>query len=626
MTAQSEARPRRVSRFWPALTATPTTVALVTIIGLLLVFQFGNNNYLQDIVAFTCVYAIGCLGLNAAQGNAGLFSMAFAAFMAVGAYTTAVLTTKHGVNPLLAMFAGVACAVVLAAIFSLPTLRMGQLYMAIATIALVQIVSGLIVSIPKVTNGVNGISGIPPFGVGSAHATTPRSFAAVAVVIMGLLGIAEALLLRARPGREYRAIREDDLAAAGLGVPVLRTRTLAFLVHAAYSAVAGAVFAWTYLFIDPTAFTLDASVFVIVMLVLGGSGSVLGAILGAVILESVQEGAKFSLQYSELLYGAVIVVVALLFPGGLAGIGQQLWNSRVVNRFARPRGATLAVAPVQDKRFRPMLFGFGASDGAVASPTTPGPTGDDVAHSLVAAGISKRFGGLQALDDVSLTVNSGTVHALIGPNGSGKSTLINVLSGVIQPEGGRVLVDDADVTGVSRHRLVDLGISRTYQNGRLFAELSVMENLEIATDHRRRNPGPLGRIAQGSGANAAWSSFILDYVGIGDLGARRAKDLGFGNQRRLEMARALALDPDFLLLDEPAAGLSASERGELDQMIRELRAAGMALLVVEHTMPLVMAVADTISVLDFGQLIAVGTPAEIQRHDKVISAYLGTSA
>jgi ABC-type branched-subunit amino acid transport system ATPase component/ABC-type branched-subunit amino acid transport system permease subunit len=625
VTALSEARPARVSRLWPALTATPTAVAVVTVIGLLLVFQFGNNNYLQDIVAFTCVYAIGCLGLNAAQGNAGLFSMAFAAFMAVGAYTTAVLTTKHGVNPLMAMLAGVACAVVLAAIFSLPTLRMGQLYMAIATIALVEIVAGLITAIPKVTNGVNGISNIPPFGVGSAHATTPRSFAAVAVVIMGVLGIAEALLLRARPGREYRAIREDDLAAAGLGIPVLRTRTLAFLVHAAYSAVAGAVFAWTYLFIDPTAFTLDASVFVIVMLVLGGSGSVLGAILGAVILESVQEGAKFSLQYSELLYGAVIVVVALLFPGGLAGIGQQVWNSSLVSRFARTPSVPPG-PPVEGKRLRPLLLAADtAGGGAVPHPATE-PNGDGAPHSLAASGISKRFGGLQALDDVSLTVDSGTVHALIGPNGSGKSTFINVVSGVIRPDAGRVLVGEVDVTSASRHRLVDLGISRTYQNGRLFAELSVMENLEIATDHRRRSPGPLGRIAPASGPKGAWSSFILDYVGIGDLATRRAKDLGFGNQRRLELARALALDPDFLLLDEPAAGLSASERGELDQMIRELRAAGVGLLVVEHTMPLVMAVADTISVLDFGQLIAAGTPAEIQRHDKVISAYLGTGA
>jgi ABC-type branched-subunit amino acid transport system ATPase component/ABC-type branched-subunit amino acid transport system permease subunit len=626
VTALSEARAARVSRFWPALTSTPTAVAVVTVIGLLLVFQFGNNNYLQDIVAFTCVYAIGCLGLNAAQGNAGLFSMAFAAFMAVGAYTTAVLTTKHGVNPLLAMLAGVACAVVLAAIFSLPTLRMGQLYMAIATIALVEIVGGVITAIPKVTNGVNGISNIPPFGVGSAHATTPRSFAAVAVVIMGVLGIAEALLLRARPGREYRAIREDDLAAAGLGIPVLRTRTLAFLVHAAYSAVAGAVFAWTYLFIDPTAFTLDVSVFVIVMLVLGGSGSVLGAILGAVILESVQEGAKFSLQYSELLYGAVIVVVALLFPGGLAGIGNQVWNSSLVSRYARTRAARVPVAPVEGKRLRPLLLAVDTADVAAISRPTGEPNGHGAAHSLAASGISKRFGGLQALDDVSLTVESGTVHALIGPNGSGKSTFINVVSGVIRPDAGRVLVGDVDVTSASRHRLVDLGISRTYQNGRLFAELSVMENLEIATDHRRRSPGPLGRIAPAAGSKAAWSAFILDYVGIGDLATRRAKDLGFGNQRRLELARALALDPDFLLLDEPAAGLSASERGELDQMIRELRAAGVGLLVVEHTMPLVMAVADTISVLDFGQLIAAGTPAEIQRHDKVISAYLGTGA
>jgi ABC-type branched-subunit amino acid transport system ATPase component len=408
-------------------------------------------------------------------------------------------------------------------------------------------------------------------------------------------------------------------------VPVLRTRTLAFLVHAAYSAVAGAVFAWTYLFIDPTAFTLDASVFVIVMLVLGGSGSVLGAILGAVILESVQEGAKFSLQYSELLYGAVIVVVALLFPGGLAGIGQQLWDAPLVHRFLRARSGTGRLEPLDSKPPRPTLSVAPAGQGAGdVRPTEAGP--EPALHTLAAEGISKRFGGLQALDDVSLVVNAGTVHALIGPNGSGKSTLINIVSGVIRPDAGRVRVGKVDVTGVSRHRLVQLGISRTYQNGRLFAALSVMENLEIAADHRRPSPGPLGRVAPGSLPKSAWSRFVLDYVGIGDLAERRAKDLGFGNQRRLELARALALDPDFLLLDEPAAGLSASERVELDQMIRELRSAGMGLLVVEHTMPLVMAVADTITVLDFGQKIATGTPAEIQRHDRVISAYLGTNA
>jgi branched-chain amino acid transport system permease protein len=243
---------------------------------------------------------------------------------------------------------------------------------------------------------------------------------------------------------------------------------------------------------------------------------------------------------------------------------------------------------------------------------------------LEATGISKSFGGVKALQDVSITLRPGQIHALIGPNGSGKSTLINVLSGLYRAEAGRVSIGEQRIDGLPVRDRSSSGLARTYQNGRLFKALTVYENVHIAGDHRGRTPGPLGACHPGV-TGRAWVELLIDLVGIAQLETARAGQLGFGNQRRVELARALALDPSFILLDEPAAGLSDGEKDGLVDLLREIAGMGMGILLVEHSMDVVMRVADVVTVLDFGRMIAHGSPATIRQDAGVIDAYLGVA-
>ncbi len=568
-------------------------------------------------VGLMLTYALCTVGLNFAQGASGMFTMGHAAFMGLGAYTSANLTTQHGVNPLLAMLAGAALSAVVGGVFALLTLRVSEIYLAIATLALVQIFGGLLLAYPGVTNGVDGIAAIPPLsGLGFVADTVMKNTIANLVILV-VLAIAASAVMRGRRGREFLAIREDHLAAAGSGVKVNRALNLAFVLQAVYASVAGSLFAHTIAFIDPTAFALDLAVVTIAMLVIGGSGSVIGAIVGAALLQLASEYLTQYRAYSQLLFGAVIVFGALVSPVGITG-GVLLLSQRVpaLRRLftpipARtPRAATSIVADPSANGHTPPAPRE-APDGAT-TPTSP----------LVATGIVKSFGGVRALRGVDLSVAAGHIHALIGPNGSGKSTFINVLSGIYAADAGTMELDGRRLDKLGPAERATAGLARTYQNGRLFSDLPVYENVQITADHRSRTAGALGRRFPNV-TGKAWVELIVDLVGIGPFEAVPAKSLGFGNQRRAELARALALDPRFLLLDEPAAGLTGIEQDTLAKLLRQLSGLGMGILLVEHSMNVVMEVADEVTVLDFGSVIGHGVPAEVRENEAVVEAYLG---
>jgi branched-chain amino acid transport system permease protein len=264
------------------------------------------------------------------------------------------------------------------------------------------------------------------------------------------------------------------------------------------------------------------------------------------------------------------------------------------------------------------------TDAARATSTVPGLPASRADVTLVASDVVKTFGGVKALAGVSLTVKTGQIHALIGPNGSGKSTFVNVVTGIYKADSGSVFLGGRRIDRLPVAARSGSGLARTYQNGRLFKALTVHENVEIAGDHRAKEPGVLGQAYPGV-VREAWVELIIDLVGITELERVEAGTLGFGNQRRVELARALALDPTFLLLDEPAAGLTGSDKGGLTDLLRKFRAQGMGILLIEHSMDVVMGLADALTVLDFGKTIGHGSPGEIRANKAVIDAYLGVA-
>ncbi len=579
-------------------------------LGVLIIELFAGDAHWLNVISLMVVYAVLTVGLNFAQGQSGLFTMGTAAFMGVGGYSTAYLTTAQHWAPILALLAGIVIALVIGGLFALLTLRISDIYLAIATLALVQIFGGTVLAYSTVTNGVNGITSVPPLGIGSLVADDVLKNALLDIAVLTVLGVAAALLLANKPGRSMRAVREDHLAAAGAGVGITRSLILAFVLAAIYGSVAGSLYAHTIAFVDPTAFTLDLSVTTIAMLVIGGSGSVIGAILGAFLLQYAAALLTDFKAYSSLLFGLVVLFGTLVSPLGITGSGEEI-IARV------PFLRLWLVPPTRRSRATPPAP-------ARVPEVVPEAAEEKEQPELHARDIHKSFGGVRALESVSLTVRCGEIHALIGPNGSGKSTLINVMSGLYRADGGSVSIGDRRLDGMPVSSRSSSGLARTYQNGRLFKALTVYENVHIASDHRSRLSGPLGTRFPGV-AGKAWVELLIDLAGVPELESLRAGSLGFGNQRRVELARALALDPRFLLLDEPAAGLSDIEKDGLVELLRTFTGMGMGILLVEHSMDVVMRVADVVTVLDFGKVIAHGSPAEIRQDSGVVEAYLGVA-
>ena len=582
-------------------------------LAMLAVLLFTGDPHWENGISLMALYAVLTLGLNFAQGQSGLFTMGTAAFMGVGAYSTAYLTVTLHWAAVPAMLAGVVLAMAIAGLFALLTLRISDIYLAIATLALVQIFAGLVYAYPAITNGVNGLTNVPPLGIGGLVADDVVKNATIDILIVTALAVGAALLSTGRPGRAMRAVREDHLAAAGAGVGITRTLFLAFVLAAGYGAIAGSLYAHTIQFVDPSAFTLDLSVITIAMLVIGGSGSVIGALLGAFALEWANVLLADFRAYSSLLFGLVVLFGTLVTPLGITGsLDQSIARVPLLRRW-------LVASPRSDgARPAPLLEVAGPRE---VSQNSAKGSGEPF---LEASGISKAFGGVKALQNVSITIKPGQIHALIGPNGSGKSTLINVMSGLYRAEAGTVSIGGRRIDRLPVRDISSSGLARTYQNGRLFKALTVYENVHIAGDHRSRTGGPLGA-RHPDVTGRAWVELLIDLAGIAPLEAAKAGQLGFGNQRRVELARALALDPSFILLDEPAAGLSDTDKEGLIELLRQIAAMGMGILLVEHSMDVVMKVADVVTVFDFGRMIAHGSPSAIRQDEGVIDAYLGVA-
>jgi branched-chain amino acid transport system permease protein len=584
---------------------TASVIALCLIIAPLVV----QNNFQLRVVMLFMIYALVAMGLNILVGLVSLVSLGQAGIYALGAYTVGVLTVKYSWPLFATMGTAIVLSVIVGVVLAYPTVRVRGVYLAVVTIAFGLIVQNVVIDWRTVTGGTLGISNIPRADLGFGPLDTTGLYALIA----GIMFVAFLLhhnLIYSRYGRAMHAVAQSETAASSLGINPANQRVFAFVISAVYAGIAGALYAYLNRYVNPDTFSFSDSIRFLLMVILGGSGTTLGPLIGAGILTWIPNLLQAFGKWQLFVYGALLAAVIFLLPKGIIGTLNS-WLRALMSRSRNQQQSAEPWPKASDQ-----IAGFLRSQDQNREPI------------MVTSELTIKFGGLTALSNVSLQVERASVHAIIGPNGAGKTTMLNALSGFYKPTSGVVYLNQQDISSLTSDQVARIGLTRTFQNTELFSEMSVKENIVVAFNSRYKT-GILGTLLRLPGYFREENKIdiqtvqLLDYVGLKDFADELAKNLAFGHQRRLEIARALGLSPQILLLDEPAAGLTHAEIDELIALIRDLKSLGVTIILVEHHVDMIMAVSDHVTVLDYGEVIASGTPAQVRDDPRVIEAYFG---
>jgi ABC-type branched-subunit amino acid transport system permease subunit/ABC-type branched-subunit amino acid transport system ATPase component len=553
-------------------------------------------DYVLHVLVMVSLYAILASSFNLLIGYAGLFALSHAAFFGVGAYATAILAAKLGVPFPWPLFAGVAVTALLGVVIALPALRIGGDYLVIVTLALQIIVSAILINWTDLTGGTDGIRAIPRIVMFGTSLDTPGKFLPLALAVAAIC-FAVAWRLGASPfGRALKAMRENEAAAQAIGKNVVAMKLAVFAIAAALASVAGSLYAHYVTFVSAESFTVELTIYLLAMVILGGTGNLFGSLVGAVILAVLPELLKFvdmpsdiADKVRQMLYGLLLILILRLRPQGL------LPESASAHHYRAP-------------------------------PERPSVDTRVAAAALEGRGLARQFGGIVAVSGLDITIEPGRITGLIGPNGAGKTTAFNLLTGFLQPNDGEVRYRGRSLNGLSPHQIVRLGVARSFQDLKLFTGLTVLENVLVALPHQRGDrlryvyfaPWVVRREER---ANLGRAMAILEFVGLAGRASDLAADLSYAEEKLLVVARLLATGAEALLFDEPLSGLAPNALAKVFPIFKQLAASGRTLCIIEHNLDVIRELCSRVVFLDEGRKLAEGTPEELMRDPQLSERY-----
>lgn len=576
---------------------------IVVLLLFCLVFPFIAGNYYMRFAIIIFIYMILSIGYDISAGYCGLLTLSAAAIFGAGAYASAITITTLK----LPFFAGMLAAMVVTGLvsltISLPAYKVKGHYLALISLGILEIVHRILNDWISMTQGAAGFF-LPSwtiFGIGLNNYS--KYYVVFFFLILAVLF--EWGLVKSHWGRDFLAVKNDEIAASGLGINNRKFKVIALLVSSMMIGVAGSLYASYSEYISPDTFGFYLTILVLLMVIIGGSGTLSGPAIGVVVVMIVPEFFNASPDLKQIVFGVLLIVLTQILPGGIAGRIKKRFraiedNTDIENVGGRP--------PISFEKFK--------------------VNADGSENILEVRNLTRRFGGLTAVGNLDITVKKGTVHSLIGPNGAGKTTTVNMITGIDKPTEGSVMFHGEDITGMEPFVSVKRGIARTYQHVRLFKDMRVIDNVAMggriyytysmagAIFHSRKK-----RKEEKEAYLEAYD--CLKLIGLEDKSNFDPESLSAGQQKLLEIARALCEKPKLMVLDEPCAGLNETEVAELSEIIKAIRNVGITVLMIEHHMSIVMGISDYITVIDYGRKIAEGTPAEVSVDPAVRKAYLG---